>query len=52
LVVYATGRVSGKIRYGKLVVEEDGQLTGDVQFGTSAQPRELPATKVSLIAAA
>ncbi len=31
LVVYATGRVNGKVRYGKLVIEEGGELTGDVQ---------------------
>ena len=40
LVIYATGRVTGKIRYGKLVIEEGGQLTGDIQFGAapSAKP--------------
>lgn len=32
LVVHATGRVSGKVRYAKLVIEEGGQLTGDVQL--------------------
>ena len=32
LVVYASGRVTGKVRYGKLVIEEGGQLTGDVQL--------------------
>jgi cytoskeletal protein CcmA (bactofilin family) len=31
LVVHATGRVSGIIRYGKLVVEEGGELSGDVK---------------------
>ncbi len=31
LVVHGTGRVSGTIRYGKLVVEEGGELTGDVK---------------------
>jgi cytoskeletal protein CcmA (bactofilin family) len=40
LVIYATGKVTGKIRYGKLVIEEGGQLTGDIQFGAthSAKP--------------
>jgi cytoskeletal protein CcmA (bactofilin family) len=33
LVIYATGKVSGKIRYGKVVIEEGGQLAGDVQVG-------------------
>ena len=36
LVIYATGKVIGKIRYGKLVIEEGGQLSGDIQFGPAA----------------
>lgn len=35
LVIYAQGKVTGTIRYGKVVIEEGGQLSGDVQFGTS-----------------
>jgi cytoskeletal protein CcmA (bactofilin family) len=31
LVVHGTGRVSGSIRYGKLVVEEGGEVSGDVK---------------------
>lgn len=31
LVVHGTGRVSGTIRYGKLIVEEGGEVTGDVK---------------------
>ena len=31
LVIHASGRVSGKIRYGKLIVAEGGELSGDVQ---------------------
>ena len=31
LTVYSTGKVSGKIRYGKLVIEEGGELSGDVK---------------------
>lgn len=30
LVIHPSGRVSGKVRYGKLVIEEGGQLSGDV----------------------
>lgn len=30
LVIRATGHVSGKIRYGKLSIEEGGELSGDV----------------------
>ena len=33
LVIYSTGKVSGKIRYGKLVVQEGGQLTGEIASG-------------------
>ena len=33
LVIYATGRVTGKIRYGKVVIEEGGQLSGEIIFG-------------------
>jgi cytoskeletal protein CcmA (bactofilin family) len=35
LVIFATGKVSGKIRYGKLVIEEGGQIAGDVQVNTA-----------------
>jgi len=31
LVVHGTGRVSGVIRYGQLVVEEGGEISGDVK---------------------
>jgi cytoskeletal protein CcmA (bactofilin family) len=36
LVIYSTGKVNGKIRYGKLVVEEGGQLVGEIEAGTSS----------------
>ena len=44
LVIYSTGKVTGKIRYGKVVIEEGGQLSGEIEFGT-AQAR-LPVTAV------
>ena len=31
LVIHATGKVTGRIRYGKIVIEEGGQLSGDVE---------------------
>jgi cytoskeletal protein CcmA (bactofilin family) len=31
LIIHGTGRVSGTIRYGKLIVAEGGELTGDVK---------------------
>lgn len=44
LVVYSTGRVTGKIRYGKLVIEEGGQISGDVQVnGRQAELSEASA---------
>ena len=36
LVIYSSGKVTGKIRYGKLVVEEGGQLAGEIEAGFSA----------------
>ncbi len=35
LVIHSTGKVTGKIRYGKIVIEEGGQLSGEISFGTS-----------------
>ena len=37
LTIYATGKVTGKIRYGKVVIEEGGQLSGEVSFGAVAK---------------
>ena len=52
LVIFSTGRVSGKIRYGKLVVEEGGQLSGEIEVGVgsatrAAQPASAPANASS-----
>jgi cytoskeletal protein CcmA (bactofilin family) len=33
LVIFSTGKVTGKIRYGKVVIEEGGQLSGDISVG-------------------
>ena len=30
LLIHATGKVTGKIRYGKLTIEEGGELSGDI----------------------
>lgn len=37
LVIYGTGKVSGKIRYGKVVIEEGGELTGQIEAGSSSR---------------
>eukprot|EP01037_Dinobryon_pediforme_P022140 gene22140-23196_t len=47
LVIYASGKVSGKIRYGKLVIEEGGQLSGDVQVNKGGAAPELPQVKMA-----
>lgn len=31
LIIHATGHVSGKIRYGKIVIQEGGEVSGDVK---------------------
>ena len=30
LVIHASGRVNGKIRYGKMLVQEGGEMSGDI----------------------
>lgn len=54
LIVHGTGRVSGTIRYGQLIVAEGGEISGDVKRleasdkeapaprGPAADPRYLP----------
>ena len=37
LTIHTTGRVKGKIRYGKLVIEEGGQLSGEIEYGAVAK---------------
>lgn len=51
LVIYATGRVTGQIRYGKVVIEEGGQLTGDIQSGAAHNPKPGKVTKPELAVA-
>ena len=52
LVIYSTGRVSGKIRYGKVVIQEGGQLMGDIQFGAAVEAKALPPPKMGMLTAA
>src|SRR5688572_24472085 len=35
LVIYSTGKVTGRVRYGKVVIEEGGHLSGEVEAGTA-----------------
>jgi cytoskeletal protein CcmA (bactofilin family) len=39
LVIHASGRVNGKIRYGKMLVQEGGEMSGDVGALTGAEPQ-------------
>ncbi|OGS98977.1 MAG: cell shape determination protein CcmA [Gallionellales bacterium RBG_16_56_9] len=47
LVIYSTGKVSGKIRYGRVVIEEGGQITGDVQVGAAGGTKNLSVAKAA-----
>jgi cytoskeletal protein CcmA (bactofilin family) len=42
LIIHATGRVSGTIRYGKITIEEGGELSGDVANIASAAGAHAP----------
>src|SRR3954469_17750132 len=42
LVIYSTGKVTGHVRYGKVVIEEGGQLSGKIEWATSPK-RPAPA---------
>lgn len=42
LIIHASGRVNGKIRYGKLVIDEGGELCGDIN-ALAAESRSVPA---------
>jgi len=50
LVIYASGKVTGKIRYGKVVIEEGGQLSGDIECTVSTASKS--ASKPSMALAA
>jgi cytoskeletal protein CcmA (bactofilin family) len=45
LVIHSTGKVTGKIRYGKIVIEEGGQLSGEITF--SATDSKKPALQAA-----
>jgi cytoskeletal protein CcmA (bactofilin family) len=42
LVVHGTGKVSGTIRYGKLIVAEGGTISGDMKQIDAAETRVPP----------
>lgn len=45
LIIHATGRVSGKIRYGKIKIEEGAEITGDVARMDRNEARPLRVTQ-------
>ena len=52
LVIYATGRVTGKIRYGKVVIEEGGQLSGDIECSVASPAKSAAVSKPAMALAA
>jgi cytoskeletal protein CcmA (bactofilin family) len=44
LIIHSTGRVSGKIRYGKIVVHEGGEVSGDIKSLNAAEQVAAPKT--------
>jgi len=56
LIIHSTGRVSGTIRFGKLVVDEGGELCGDVNVisvntSTQHKPAAEPFVTLSAVVA-
>jgi cytoskeletal protein CcmA (bactofilin family) len=43
LVIHTTGKVTGRIRYGKVVIEEGGQLSGDIECAAGTAAKVAPA---------
>ena len=44
LIIHSTGRVSGKIRYGKIVVHEGGEVSGDIKSLNATEAIVAPKT--------
>jgi cytoskeletal protein CcmA (bactofilin family) len=42
LTIFSTGKVTGNVRYGKIVIEEGGQLAGEIGSGTAAARAPTP----------
>lgn len=49
LTIFSTGKVTGHVRYGKIVIEEGGQLAGEIESGTTGKSgAATPATRGGL----
>lgn len=51
LVIHSSGKVSGTIRYGKVVIEEGGQLSGEIEAGIQPGGRSAASVKAPAAAA-
>jgi cytoskeletal protein CcmA (bactofilin family) len=51
LIIHPGGKVTGKIHYGKIVIEEGGELSGDVGTIAGVKPAVLTASKPAIQAA-
>jgi len=51
LIIHPGGKVTGKIHYGKIVIEEGGELAGDVGTLTGMKPAVLSSPKPAIQAA-
>jgi len=47
LVIHETGKVSGKIRYAKIKVEEGAELSGEIQMTDKAAANVTPAKRAA-----
>ena len=48
LIIHSTGKVNGTVRYGKVLIEEGGQLCGDIQMMNKSEAK--PALQAPRIA--
>lgn len=47
LIIHSTGKVSGTVRYGKVLIEEGGELCGDIQMMSKADQKTGPSPLVA-----
>jgi cytoskeletal protein CcmA (bactofilin family) len=51
LLIKASGRVSGTVRYGQIEIECGGQISGDIQAQAPSEPTEVKAAAAAVLAA-
>jgi cytoskeletal protein CcmA (bactofilin family) len=51
LLIKASGRVSGTVRYGQIEIECGGQISGDIQAQASSETTEVKAAAAAVLAA-